>query len=162
MTENRRRGDEDPDKSLPGRCVKVVRKQCLRKANQGERKTDKGDIHKAPARGQPSKMVSMVWWPGGDWWRVQDSFERRKWRSTGCVSTGQLAKLQMLQFYYDCLDHFIDRRDFKLIQMDTDSTYLMQNARRSRLPRGSWRVPSDKNELVNIGQMEQLHTVSVG
>ena len=30
----------------------------------------------------------------------------------------------MLQFYYDCLDYFIDRRDFELIQMDTDSMYL--------------------------------------
>ena len=78
------------------------------------------------------------------------------------VSTGQLAKPRMLQFYYDCLDHFIDRSDFKLIQMDTDSTYLMQNARRSRLPRGSWRVPSDKNELVHMVQIKQLHTVSVG
>ena len=36
----------------------------------------------------------------------------------------QLAKLRMLQFYYDCLGYFIDRRDFELIQMDTDSMYL--------------------------------------
>ena len=36
----------------------------------------------------------------------------------------QLAKLRMLQFYYDCLDYFIDRRNFELIQMDTDSMYF--------------------------------------
>ena len=36
----------------------------------------------------------------------------------------QLAKLRMLQLYYGCLDYFIDRRDFELIQMDTDSMYL--------------------------------------
>ena len=36
----------------------------------------------------------------------------------------QLAKLRMLQFYYDFLDKYIDRRDFELIQMDTDSMYL--------------------------------------
>ena len=36
----------------------------------------------------------------------------------------QLAKLRMLQFYYDFLDHYIDRRDFELIQMDTDSMYF--------------------------------------
>lgn len=36
----------------------------------------------------------------------------------------QLAKLRMLKFYYDCLDHFVDRRDFELIQMDTDSLYF--------------------------------------
>ena len=36
----------------------------------------------------------------------------------------QLAKLRMLQFYYDFLDYFLDRRDFELIQMDTDSMYF--------------------------------------
>ena len=36
----------------------------------------------------------------------------------------QLAKLRMLQFYYDFLDKYIDRRDYELIQMDTDSMYF--------------------------------------
>ena len=36
----------------------------------------------------------------------------------------QLAKLRMLEFYYEFLDYYIDRRDFELIQMDTDSMYF--------------------------------------
>ena len=36
----------------------------------------------------------------------------------------QLAKLRMLQFYYDFLDHYLDKRDYELIQMDTDSMYF--------------------------------------
>ena len=36
----------------------------------------------------------------------------------------QYAKLRMLSFYYDCLDKYIDRSDFELIQMDTDSLYF--------------------------------------
>ena len=36
----------------------------------------------------------------------------------------QYAKLRMLSFYYDCLDRFIDRKLFQLIQMDTDSFYI--------------------------------------
>ena len=36
----------------------------------------------------------------------------------------QLAKLHMLQFYYDFLDYYLDRRDYELIQMDTDSMYF--------------------------------------
>ena len=36
----------------------------------------------------------------------------------------QLAKLCMLEFYYDFLDYFLDRRDFELIQMNTDSMYF--------------------------------------
>ena len=33
----------------------------------------------------------------------------------------QYARLRMLQFYYDCLDRYLDRSDFKMAQMDTDS-----------------------------------------
>ena len=36
----------------------------------------------------------------------------------------QLAKLRMLEFYYDFLDSYFDRKDFELIQMDTDSNYI--------------------------------------
>ena len=36
----------------------------------------------------------------------------------------QLAKLKILQFYYDFLGKYIDRRDYELIQMDTDSMYF--------------------------------------
>ena len=40
------------------------------------------------------------------------------------ISVYQLAKLRMLEFYYDFLDRYFDRRDFELIQMDTDSNYI--------------------------------------
>ena len=40
------------------------------------------------------------------------------------ISVYQLAKLRMLEFYYDFLDRYVDRRDFELIQMDTDSNYM--------------------------------------
>ena len=40
------------------------------------------------------------------------------------IAVYQLAKLRMLEFYYDFLDRFIDRRDFEYIYMDTDSAYF--------------------------------------
>jgi len=40
------------------------------------------------------------------------------------IAVYQLAKLRMLEFYYDFLDKYVDRRDFELIQMDTDSNYI--------------------------------------
>ena len=40
------------------------------------------------------------------------------------IAVHQLAKLRMLEFYYDFLDRYVDRRDFELIQMDTDSNYM--------------------------------------
>ncbi|GMF35093.1 unnamed protein product [Phytophthora lilii] len=36
----------------------------------------------------------------------------------------QLAKLRMLQFYYDCIDFYFDRSDFQYQEMDTDSAYI--------------------------------------
>ena len=36
----------------------------------------------------------------------------------------QLAKLRMLEFYFDFMDVFIDRKDFEYCEMDTDSAYM--------------------------------------
>jgi len=35
----------------------------------------------------------------------------------------QYAKLRMLEFYH-CIDHFLDRTDYELLEMDTDSLYM--------------------------------------
>ena len=57
----------------------------------------------------------------------------------------QYAKLRMLQFYYDCLDKYVDREDFELCEMDTDSLYLvlstdtLEDAVRPRLRRRFFR-----------------------
>ena len=44
------------------------------------------------------------------------------------IAVYQLAKLRMLEFYYDFVDKFCDRRDFELIQMDIDSFYMALSA----------------------------------
>ena len=36
----------------------------------------------------------------------------------------QYAKLRMLQFYFDCIDKYLDRSDFQYCEMDTDSAYI--------------------------------------
>ena len=46
------------------------------------------------------------------------------------IAVHQLAKLRMLAFYYDFLDRYFDRKDFELIQMDTDSNYMAISAER--------------------------------
>jgi hypothetical protein len=33
-------------------------------------------------------------------------------------------KLHMLNFYYDCLDKYIDRSDFEFCETDTDRAYI--------------------------------------
>ena len=44
------------------------------------------------------------------------------------IAAYQLAKLRMLEFYYDFLDRYFDRKDFELIQMDTDSNCMAISA----------------------------------
>ena len=46
------------------------------------------------------------------------------------IAVYRLAKLRMLEFYYDFFDRYFDRRDFELIQMDTDSNYRTISAER--------------------------------
>ena len=36
----------------------------------------------------------------------------------------QYAKLRMLEFYYDFIDIYLDRKNFQYIEMDTDSAYI--------------------------------------
>ena len=40
------------------------------------------------------------------------------------VAVYHLAKLRMLDFYYNFIDKYIDRADFELLEMDTDSNYF--------------------------------------
>ena len=40
------------------------------------------------------------------------------------IAVYQRAKLRMLEFYYDFLDRYFDRRDFELIQIDMDSNNM--------------------------------------
>ena len=40
------------------------------------------------------------------------------------IAVYQLAKLRMLEFYYDFLDKYIDKKDFEYMYMDTDSAYF--------------------------------------
>ena len=44
------------------------------------------------------------------------------------IAIYQLAKLRMLQFYYDCIDRYFDRSDFQYQEMDTDSAYIAFSA----------------------------------
>ena len=45
------------------------------------------------------------------------------------IAVYQLAKLRMLEFYYSFLDYCFDRRDFELLQMDTDLCYMVWSAK---------------------------------
>jgi len=55
------------------------------------------------------------------------------------------AKLRMLQFYYDCIDKYIDRRDYQYMYMDTDSAYMSLSG-------------GDINNLIKPGMRTEFET----
>ena len=44
------------------------------------------------------------------------------------IAVYQLAKLRIPEFYHDFLDRFVDRKDYEVIQMDTDTLYFALSA----------------------------------
>ena len=76
------------------------------------------------------KHLRSVWF--GDLEEIGDAYQIKSRRNKVTINRPfqvgivvyQLAKLHMLQFYYDFLDQYLDRRDYELIQMDTDSMYF--------------------------------------
>lgn len=44
------------------------------------------------------------------------------------IAVYQLARLRVLEFQYDFLDKYVDRRDFQLIQTDNNSLYMAFSA----------------------------------
>ena len=128
VANNRRKGDTDKDKALLAEVFKLLGNSAYGKFIEAvERHTntiytcDEEEVDKS-LRSARFKTLEEI----GPAYKV----ELRKSKITidrpfqvGIV-VYQLAKVRMLQFYYEFLDFYLDRRDFELIQMDTDSMYF--------------------------------------
>ena len=128
VANNRRKGDADKDKALLAEVFKLLGNSAYGKFIEAvERHTntiytcDEEEVDKSLRSARLETLEEI-----GPAYKV----ELRKSKITidrpfqvGIV-VYQLAKLRMLQFYYDFLDFYLDRRDFELIQMDTDSMYF--------------------------------------
>ena len=128
VANNRRKGDAEKDKALLAEVFKLLGNSAYGKFIEAvERHTntiytcDEEEVDKS-LRSARFKTLEEI----GPAYKV----ELRKSKITidrpfqvGIV-VYQLAKLRMLQFYYEFLDFYLDRRDFELIQMDTDSMYF--------------------------------------
>jgi len=118
----------DPDKALLAEVFKLLGTSAYGKLIEAvERQTR---VIYTKDQGKVDRAKRSVWFD--DMEETGDAFEIefRKEKATinhpfqiGIV-VYQLAKSRMLKFYYDCLDYFVDRRDFELIQTDTDSLYF--------------------------------------
>ena len=128
VANNRRKGDADKDKALLAEVFKLLGNSAYGKFIEAvERRTktlytrDEEEV---------DKHLRSAWFK--DLEEIDDVYKielrKPKIEITRPFQVGivvyQLAKLRMLQFYYEFLDFYFDRRDFELIQMDTDSMYF--------------------------------------
>ena len=128
VANNRRKGDADKDKALLAEVFKLLGNSAYGKfieAVESHTNTiytcDEEEVDKS-LRSARFKTLEEI----GPAYKVE--LRKRKIAIDRPFQVGivvyQLAKLRMLQFYYEFLDFYLDRRDFELIQMDTDSMYF--------------------------------------
>ena len=128
VADNRRKGDADKDKALLAEVFKLLGNSAYGKFIEAVERQNKTLYTQDEY--EVDKHLRSAWFK--DLEEIGDAYkiELRKDKLTisrpflvGIV-VYQLVKLRMLQFYYEFLDYYLDRRDFELIQMDTDSMYF--------------------------------------
>ena len=128
VTEARRQGDTDKDKALFADLFKLLRNSCYGKFIEAlERQTL---VSYTTDEAVVDRALRSSWFEDLNEIGEATELHRRKQKieinrpfQKG-ITVYQLAKLRILEFYYDFLDRFVDRKDFELIQMDTDSLYM--------------------------------------
>ena len=128
VADNRRKGDADKDKALLAEVFKLLGNSAYGKFIEAVERQNK-TLYTCDEE-EVDKHLRSAWFKDleeiGDAYKIElrkDKLTIERPFQVGIV-VYQLAKLRMLQFYYEFLDHYIDRRDFELIQMDTDSMYF--------------------------------------
>ena len=128
VTKARRMGDSDKEKAIFAEIFKLLGNSGYGKLIEAlERHTNVSYTKDEKTVG---RALRSAWFE--DLTEIGDAYEitSRKPRVTihrafqVGIAVYQLAKLRILEFYHDFLDRFVDRKDFELIQMDTDSLYF--------------------------------------
>jgi len=132
VTEARRMGDTDKEKVIFAEVFKLLGNSGYGKLIEAlERHTN---VSYTKDEKTVDRALRSAWFE--DLTEIGDAYEitSRKPRVTihrafqVGIAVYQLAKLRILEFYHDFLDHFVDHQDFELIQMDTDSLYFALSA----------------------------------
>ena len=128
VADNRRKGDADKDKALLAEVFKLLGNSAYGKFIEAVERQNK-TLYTSD-EDEVDKHLRSSWFKDLEEIGGAYKIELRKSKidivrpfQVGIV-VYQLAKLRMLQFSYEFLDFYFDRRDFELIQMDTDSLYF--------------------------------------
>ncbi|GMF36857.1 unnamed protein product [Phytophthora lilii] len=129
VSDARREGDVDDSKAMIADMMKLVGNAAfgrsgmdMTKHKEVEFMSDEKSIYKATEHFSFSSKTEL----NDGTVEMTKSKRRIKLRNPIHLSIAiyQLAKLRMLQFYYDCIDFYFDRSNFQYQEMDTDSGYI--------------------------------------
>ena len=126
VADNRRKGDADKEKALLAEVLKLLGNSAYGKFIEGVER-QKRTLYTRD-EDEVDKHLRSAWFDDleeiGDAYKIEMRKSKIIIDRPFQVGIYQLAKLRMLQFYYEFLDYYLDRRDIELIQMDTDSMYF--------------------------------------
>ena len=124
----RRLGDKDPAKAIQADTAKLFGNSAYGKtATNKEKHTN---VRFATTEQMPDLIAKHTY--KGNNQLGEDTFEVSQFKEKikmdlplqiACA-VYQLAKLRMLDFFYNCLDKFVDRSNYEMVEMDTDSFYM--------------------------------------
>ena len=127
VSEERRKGDIDPDHEIIAEMWKLVGNSAF-----GRTGMDKSKHTQTKYGGVKDyyKAIGSALFKDAN--QYGDLFECTSDKRTTMQNTPiQIAcsiyddaKFLMSKFHYDCIDKFIDRKDYQMIEMDTDSSYM--------------------------------------
>ena len=133
VSDNRREGDKDKSKTIIAEAWKLTGNSAFGRTGMDKNRHVStkyvDDIYKAKRKVNNwlFRDLNEIECEGGS--TVFECSSGKKQIKQNCPlqvasAVYQLAKLRMLEFYYDCLDKFVDRSDFQYVEMDTDSAYM--------------------------------------
>jgi len=127
VSDERRKGDIDNKYAIIAECCKTIGISSF-----GRTVMDKNK-HKNVKYGNEAKYSRCKnKWNFHDAYKYDDVYEiilttksirQNMPLKIGC-SVFDDSKLRMYDFYYDCVDKYIDRKDFQYIESNTDSAYM--------------------------------------
>ncbi|MCG8047362.1 MAG: hypothetical protein N0E48_17320, partial [Candidatus Thiodiazotropha endolucinida] len=131
VSDARRQGDIDPDTAIIADTMKVIGNSgygslIMDKTKHREVKYVQGENETCLKVNDPLFQKLECLDPEEQYYEVE--MAKRKIKLDLPIQLGyfilQYAKLRMLEFYFDFMDKYVDRANFELCEMDTDSSYM--------------------------------------
>jgi hypothetical protein len=127
VSEERRKGDADPKYAIIAEMWKLVGNSAF--GRTGMNKNKHKNVKYCTEMQFNRKKYEYFYYDVNIYDDVYEVFSKKKKVQQNipiqvACSIYDDSKRRMLEFYYDCVDKYLDRKDFQYVEMDTDSAYM--------------------------------------